>query len=236
MSEQAPTNRPAPAGLGRLRDLGVTWWRGTDREDPAAEADWAIEPDWTGTEPPGVIEARETQREVIRTFCFVDICGFTEFTDTDGPHAALSALAAFRTLVRDTTARRGVRVAKWLGDGALLVAVHSPPVVAAAVDIVSRARGGRLEIRAAVATGPALLFDGDDYIGGVVNLAARLCDMAGANDVLVDAASRDELPDWIEAIPHRAVSVRGMGRITSIARLQPIEGTEVPATPIPPED
>lgn len=235
MSELAPTSRPTAAGLGRLRELGTSWWHGSDHEVQSVEADWDIEPDWTGTEPPALIDARETQREVIRTFCFIDLCGFTEFTDTNGPHAALSALAAFRSLVRETTARRGVRVAEWLGDGALLVAVRSAPVVATAVDVVARAKGGRLEVRAAVATGPALLFEGNDYIGGVLNLAARLCAMAGNNDVLVDAPSRDELPDWIEATPHRPVSVRGIGRVTSIARLVPVAGIEIPLSPIPPE-
>ena len=44
---------------------------------------------------------------------------------------------------------------------------------------------GTLTLRAGIATGYALLFEGDDYIGSAVNMASRLCDIAGPFEVLL---------------------------------------------------
>ena len=51
-----------------------------------------------------------------------------------------------------------------------------------AVDLADKAAEvcAPLTARVGMATGYALLFEGDDYIGSAVNLAARLCDAAGA--------------------------------------------------------
>lgn len=38
-------------------------------------------------------------------------------------------LTAFRVLLRDICARRGVRIAKWLGDGVMLVCVDTRPLL-----------------------------------------------------------------------------------------------------------
>ena len=38
---------------------------------------------------------------VERAFAFVDLCGFTNFVENNGEHAAIDALTAFRLLVRD---------------------------------------------------------------------------------------------------------------------------------------
>lgn len=75
---------------------------------------------------------------VPRTFAFVDLSGFTSFTDTHGDEEAGDVLAAFRKAVRDVSSRRGVRVAKWLGDGAMLVGVESGPLVEAVLEMEER--------------------------------------------------------------------------------------------------
>ena len=54
---------------------------------------------------------------VRRYFAFVDLCGFTRFTEVHGDEEAVSVLTGFRTLVRYIASEHGVRVAKWLGDG-----------------------------------------------------------------------------------------------------------------------
>jgi class 3 adenylate cyclase len=54
-----------------------------------------------------------------------------------------------------------------------------------------------------------LLVDGDDYIGRAVNVAARLCDGAGAGELL---AAQDglSLPDWVDAEREVTVELRGL--------------------------
>ena len=73
-----------------------------------------------------------------RTFAFVDVCGFTAYVDGHGAHAAIEVLKQFRSVARDVAARRGVRVAKWLGDGVMLVGTEPGPTVAAAAEMVAR--------------------------------------------------------------------------------------------------
>ena len=124
---------------------------------------------------------------VERTFGFIDISGFTAFVDTFGDAAAVVALADFRLVVRDVASFHGVRVDKWLGDGAMFVCVDTAPLVQAVLDIADRlaAMDFPLTLRAGVASGMVILFEADDYIGMPVNLASRLCTDANAGQILV---------------------------------------------------
>ena len=64
-----------------------------------------------------------------RSFAFVDVSGFTALTELEGDERAVDVLTAFRALLRDICARRGVRIAKWLGDGVMLVCVDTRPLL-----------------------------------------------------------------------------------------------------------
>src|SRR3954470_1248682 len=112
---------------------------------------------------------------VTRTFAFVDLCGFTGLTDEQGDEDAVEHLARFRAAAREICSRRGVRIAKWLGDGAMLVGVDPAPLVAAVLELefCFAERDTPLALHAGLATGDTILFEGDDYIGRAVNLAAR---------------------------------------------------------------
>ena len=68
---------------------------------------------------------------VQRTFAFVDVSGFTEFTDCEGDAAAVALLETIRRSIRHLASVHGVRIAKWLGDGAMLVGVDPEPVIEA---------------------------------------------------------------------------------------------------------
>ena len=62
---------------------------------------------------------------VERHFAFVDLCDFTRYTDAHGDEQSVSVLTAFRAAVRETGSDHGVRVAKWLGDGAMFVSTRA---------------------------------------------------------------------------------------------------------------
>ena len=172
-----------------------------------------------GAEAPNDLDAMAVTTQVVRSFVFVDLCGFTAFTDRRGPHAAGHALTTFRRVVRDISDRRNVRVAKWMGDGAMLVGVDPAPAVALAVDVVGRIIDPELSACAGVTTGPVLMFDGGDYVGRMVNMASRLCDMAAPGEVLAEGRSLEHVPDWVSVTPYRAVSVKGIGRVETVRRL-----------------
>lgn len=156
---------------------------------------------------------------VRRTFAFVDLCGFTEFDDRYGDEAAMGTLSQLRSTVRDVAPRWGVRIDKWIGDGAMLVGVDSEPLVRAVIDMfVGLDERQTLAPRAGIATGEVILLEGDDYVGRVVNLADRLCNEAEAGQILAaeNALAGTGLPTDGPAVmvrvkgfaePVRAVSV-----------------------------
>ena len=158
---------------------------------------------------------------VDRTFAFIDLSGFTAYTDANGDDAAVKVLGAFRSAVRDIASRRAVRIAKWLGDGAMLVAVEAEPGIEAVIDIERRIDeiGSPLPLRAGLAGGPVLLFEGDDYIGAAVNLASRLCDMAQPTEVLAPADLVSSLLVNSKALPIVSRHVSGFAQPIEVVRL-----------------
>ncbi len=133
---------------------------------------------------------------VPRTFVFVDLSGFTNYTAAFGDDAAGRILSTFRGIVRTVASDRGVRIAKWLGDGCMIVAVDQRDAINFVLDLEQRATDvcAPLTIRAGLATGHALLFEGDDYIGSAVNMAARLCDYARGVQVLMPTMQLEPPP------------------------------------------
>ena len=148
---------------------------------------------------------------VPRTFAFVDLSGFTNYTAAFGDDAAGRILSTFRAIVRAVASDRGVRIAKWLGDGCMVVAVQQRDAIAFILDLVDRASDvcAPLTVRAGLATGHALLFEGDDYIGSAVNMAARLSDHASGVEVLMPTMHIERLPDGAVATPHGEITLRG---------------------------
>ena len=164
------------------------------------------------------------ESRVDRTFAFIDLSGFTAYTDAEGDGAAVAVLTVFRTRVRAIAARRGVRIAKWLGDGAMLVGTEAEALTEAIVDM-EEAFGGDdvpLSLRAGLASGPVILFEGDDYIGQAVNLAARLCSMAKPGEVLATKAMISSLMVNTDATPIGPQRVQGIADPVELVRLQSV--------------
>ena len=148
---------------------------------------------------------------VPRTFVFVDLSGFTNYTAAFGDDAAGRILSAFRTIVRAVASERGVRIAKWLGDGCMVVAVDQADAIAFVLDLDQRSNEvfTPLTVRSGLATGHALLFEGDDYIGSAVNMASRLCDHAKGIEALMPTMHIERLPQGVNATSVGEVELRG---------------------------
>ncbi len=186
-----------------------------------------------GTAPPtrGIEAPREIAETIAlvdRAFAFVDLCGFTHFMATNGEHAAIDTLTRFRALTRDIAVRRGVLVAKWLGDGAMIVGVEVGPTLATAVELIGRYDGSTLALRGGFAHGQALIMDGDDYIGRPTNLASRLCQAAHPEELLAVGYPAASLPTWIRVLGIRSVTLPGLGRIRGAQRLGLVPDLELP--------
>ncbi len=156
-----------------------------------------------------------------RGFAFVDLSGFTSFTDTHGDEEASLVLTGFRAAVREVSSRRGVRVAKWQGDGAMFVSVEHRPLMEAVLEIEEKVDSGTspMRLRGGVTFGHVILFEGDDYIGSAVNLAARLCDVAAPHEILVSCEMKDHIPAWAVAEAAVTVDVRGFAEPVPVLRV-----------------
>ncbi len=158
---------------------------------------------------------------VERSFAFVDLCGFTRFTDLHGDEEAVGVLTRFRTAVRDIASDHAVRVDKWPGDGVMFVSTTDRRLGEALLTLMGKTDSTdvALPLRAGMAIGPVILLEGDDYVGSCVNLAARLCSAAGPGELLATEELIPAVPTWAEAVPVGPLDVPGF--------VQPIEAVRI---------
>jgi adenylate cyclase len=121
--------------------------------------------------------------------------------------------------VRDICSRRAVRIAKWLGDGAMLVSVETTPVLCAALELQFRSISTPVAVRSGITTGSVILLEGDDYIGHSVNIAARLCDVASGDEVLASTEMIPFLPPWATVIESRDLTLKGLSHSVEVVVL-----------------
>jgi len=230
-----PREKQTPASKGLVGHVRDTGYEVVTRFAPAPvePADGSATAGTVGTAPPsrGIEAPREIAQSIAlvdRAFAFVDLCGFTRFIAANGEHAAIDTLSRFRSLARDIAVRRGVLVAKWLGDGAMIVGVEVGPTLATAAELIGRYDGSTLALRGGFAHGQALIMDGDDYIGRPTNLAARLCQVARPEELLAVGYPAATLPPWIKVLGIRSVTLPGLGRVRRAQRLGLVPGLELP--------
>jgi adenylate cyclase len=157
---------------------------------------------------------------VTRAFSFVDLCGFTAYVELRGEEATLSLLSRLRSAARGAAEAHGVRVVKWLGDGAMLTAVHSAPLVECVLQLRDTlAETSPLALRAGIAHGEVIVFEGDEYVGSVVNIAARLTRRAAPNQVLATEAVAAEVVELVRLRPLSPLRVDGSSRAVAIREL-----------------
>jgi adenylate cyclase len=175
---------------------------------------------------------------VHRSFAFIDVSGFTALTELEGDERAVDILTAFRALLRDICARRGVRIAKWLGDGAMLVCVDTRPLLETVLElhyVVTEVSGPvkTVSIRSGIASGDVILMEGDDYIGHCVNVASRLCDLAPASEAWASPSVMHHMPSWGAAASVTPVSLRGVEKPVPVASISmAVDGEDGSRDPI----
>ena len=159
---------------------------------------------------------------VVRCFAFLDLCGFTAYTEEHGDAEAVGVLAQLRAILRAECEDKGVRVTKWLGDGAMLSGVEATDLLQCIADVRERVRSeGVLELRGGACVGPVIMFEGDDYIGAAVNIAARLCDAAVAGQVLVTRDTAPYAPPGLAPVELDEIRVPGLSTPVEVLELLP---------------
>ena len=158
---------------------------------------------------------------VDRWFAFVDLSGFTSFGDEFGDEESVRVLTLFRSAVRKVATDFGVRIAKWLGDGCMLVSVEPTQLVAAVCELeqLTQELELPLEMHAGMAGGAVILLEGDDYTGRCVNLAARLASVARRSEVLCTPELASYAPDGTPIAPAGLITVVGLHDPVEVVRV-----------------
>ena len=188
-----------------------------------------------------IVSAGETsiltlhRREI--SYVFVDLRGFTAFTDSAEPEEVETVLQQFHATMGALIAAYGGTLDRFAGDGILLFFNDPLPVPDAAkratrmaLDMQDQFRplrarwsklGYELDLGVGIAQGYATLgafgYEGRvDYtaIGSVVNLAARLSDEAGPGEIFIDRKTRAALDD--------AASVESLGPMALKGFIHPV--------------
>ncbi|AEV73335.1 family 3 adenylate cyclase [Mycolicibacterium rhodesiae NBB3] len=139
------------------------------------------------TTPPSTTPGEEQA-----TVLFVDLASFTSLTATMGDHAAADVLRRFSVTVRSSAARHRGRVLKQIGDEFMLMFAQPADAIAfgLAMDRFVDTEPQFPALHIGAHTGTLLYRDGD-YVGGTVNLAARVASAGAAGQFLITEELRD---------------------------------------------
>ena len=155
-----------------------------------------------------------------RTIAFLDLTRFTALTDAHGDDTAATVVDRFLGAVTAALEGRG-RLVKALGDGVLLDMIDASSAIDVADDVSHRLHDLEQmpEVTGGIATG-TVIDRGEDVLGSVVNLAARLADLAPAGELRVtEAAARAAAAAGWQVEPLGALDIRGFHEPVTVFRV-----------------
>lgn len=160
----------------------------TWRRHLAAEVERALFPDGSAVEH--LVESRPA------VVGFIDMTGYTRLSRNVDLDELAMVLDRFESTVLDTVVAHGGRVIKNLGDEILFVIDDPVSAAEATLELLDAftAEEHLPQVHAGLAFGPVLYRGGDVY-GPVVNIAARLANLARKGTIRIDQALATELAD-----------------------------------------
>jgi adenylate cyclase len=147
--------------------------------------------------------------------CFIDLTGFTRYTEEQGDLEALDVVENFVASVEATLPREAT-IVKTIGDEVMVVSPDPLSLTEWSVDFLSRF-GQRPQPRVGIHYGDAVYRDGD-YFGSQVNLVHRVVNRALAGEVLVTDAVAEAVAasDRLELECIGRVSLKGFPAPTEL--------------------
>lgn len=165
-----------------------------------------------------------------RTVLFADLRGSTSLYETLGNTEATMVVTRSVGLVAQIVTSTGGTVVKTLGDGLMAVFEHSVAAINAADEmhdsldritppnadgIAAATRTPVLKLQVGMAHGEIIEMSGDCF-GDAVNVAARLLDHAGDNEILTTASVVDQQQEQFRS------RFRSLGQVQLRGRVEPV--------------
>jgi adenylate cyclase len=173
------------------------------------------------------------RREI--TVVYLDLRGFTAFTESAEPEEVMRILGEYHNLVGELVTRHGGTIERFVGDGMVVFFNDPIPVPDAPEQAVRMAaalgerfaalrarwkkRGYELDLSSGIAHGYATLgtigFEGRrDYaaIGTVTNLASRLCSEAKGGQILTNRKTLTLVENLAKAEPVGPLTLKGFAQ------------------------
>jgi adenylate cyclase len=176
----------------------------------------------------------------VPTVVFADLVGSTGIFERLGDETAGRFVTQLTTALSKTFEQHNGRVVKLLGDGLFVVFPGEGDALAACVAIQERLQdkpvyaggaGNPIQMQMGVEAGEVVEIDGDCY-GDAVNCAARLADLAGAEQILTTQRVRDALAASQQAQIRTLgpMYLRGKSGLTEVFRVDWREDRDADAT------
>ncbi len=173
------------------------------------------------------------RREI--TVVFIDLRGFTAFSNTTEPEEVLDLIRSYRTEMGKLIFKFDGTLERFIGDGIVVFfndptpyEDHTERAVRMALEMRDRVKelrigwlkkGWELDLGAGLAAGYAAVgnigFEGRmDYgtIGNVTNLASRLCEEAKGGQILTDQKTLSMIDGLVETEPIGELQLKGFAR------------------------
>ncbi len=163
----------------------------------------------------------ETAHGVRQAIGFVDLVGFTTLSASLSMVDLSVLVREFEARARAVVAECGARVVKIIGDAVMITAIDPDRLAAAATSLLAEfGSSSRVEARGGLTYGDVLV-RGGDYYGPVVNLAARLGDLAVPGELLATIEFRQAMTNELAFEPAGRRLLKGFAEpVTTVSLIR----------------
>jgi adenylate cyclase len=180
--------------------------------------------------------AQETVPSAL-TFLIADVRGYSQFTVERGDEAAAELATRFAAAARQVVSARGGRVLELRGDEAVSVFSSTRQALWASIEFQAHVAeeaatddAPPMRIGIGLDAGKAIPVEGG-YRGAALNLAARLCSLAGPGEILATETVTNlaRKVDGLTYADRGTAQLKGFADPVKVLRIQPSEAPdEVP--------